>query len=71
MDKVAQRLADRASELFGVLIDIPFSAWEYSSDRQREFWRELARVSQEAEEEAIEPEAESEKPARKAKKTKS
>lgn len=61
MDKVAQRLADRAHELTGIYLDIEFSDWEHSAGKQREFWRELARVSQEPE-----PEKQGRKPRAKA-----
>lgn len=49
MDKVAQRLANRASELRGVLTDIPYADWETATPAQQEFWREIARASQDHE----------------------
>lgn len=49
MDKVAQRLADKAHSLRGVLTDTPYANWEEATQAQREFWREIARASQEAE----------------------
>lgn len=49
MDKVAQRMADKAAAMVGIHTDIPYADWENATDHQREFWRELARVSQEPE----------------------
>lgn len=46
MDKVAQRLADKAHSLRGVLTDTPYANWEEATQAQREFWREIARASQ-------------------------
>ena len=51
MDKVAQRLADKAHSLRGVLTDTPYANWEEATPSQREFWREIARASQDAESE--------------------
>lgn len=47
MDNVAQRMADHAASLVGALTDAPHQTWEEMSERQREYWREMARVSQE------------------------
>jgi hypothetical protein len=49
MDRVARRLADKASALRGILTDTPYADWEGATEAQREFWREIARASQEAE----------------------
>ena len=49
MDKVAQRLADKAHSLRGVLTDTPYASWADATESQREFWREIARASQDAE----------------------
>lgn len=46
MDKVAQRLADKAHDLCGTLTDIPYATWEEATETGREFWREIARASQ-------------------------
>ena len=60
MDKVAQRLADKAHSLRGVLTDTPYANWEEATESQKEFWREIARASQDH--------GEPEKPKAKAKK---
>lgn len=49
MDTVAQRLAEAAHQMVGRFTDIPYPDWEGSTEAQREFWRELARVSQDPE----------------------
>lgn len=46
MDKVAQRLADKAHSLRGVLTHTPYASWDEATESQREFWREIARASQ-------------------------
>jgi hypothetical protein len=57
MDKVAQRLADKAASLRGFLTDTPYADWEASTPSQREFWREIARASQDAEPEKLKAKA--------------
>jgi uncharacterized protein (DUF2267 family) len=46
MDTVAQRLAAKAHSLRGILTDTPYPEWEEATESQREFWREIARASQ-------------------------
>jgi hypothetical protein len=46
MDRVARRLADKANALRGILTDTPYADWEGATEAQREFWREIARASQ-------------------------
>lgn len=46
MDRVAQRLANAAHQMVGRYTDTPFADWEGSTESQREFWREIARASQ-------------------------
>lgn len=41
-DIIAKALADKAHDLVGQLIDIPFPDWETTTDTQKRFWRELA-----------------------------
>ena len=48
MEAVAKRLADAAHQLVGRFTDTPYPDWEGATDAQKEFWRELARVSQDA-----------------------
>ncbi len=59
MDTVAKRLADAAHLMVGRFTDIPYADWENATDHQKEFWRELARVTQDKEHDVptIEPEA--------------
>lgn len=47
MDTVAQRMANLAAEMVGRFTDTPFATWEHCTEAQKEWWRELARVSQE------------------------
>ena len=48
MDTVAQRLAEAAHQMVGRLTDIPYPDWNGSTEAQKEFWREIARASQDA-----------------------
>lgn len=47
MDTVAQRMANAAHQMVGRFTDIPYPDWDNATESQKEFWRELARVSQE------------------------
>lgn len=40
-------MADLAAEMVGRFTDTPFAPWDDCTEGQKEWWRELARASQE------------------------
>jgi len=48
MDAVAKRMADAAHQMVGRFTDTPYPDWDGSTESLKEFWRELARVTQDA-----------------------
>lgn len=45
-DAVAERMAEAAASMVGKYTDQIFPTWDVCTDNQKEWWRELARVSQ-------------------------